>query len=78
VEAHDFMPVRIEPLQKPLHLYATGERRSEEDIRQFSTQRFENFLYLNLIYLTDHMVNKFPFAIDPHRFIFSIPTRQRS
>jgi rhamnose utilization protein RhaD (predicted bifunctional aldolase and dehydrogenase) len=78
VEAHDFMPVRIEPLQKLQHLYATGERRSEEGIQQFSTQRFKNFLYLNLFFLTDHMVNNsLPPSIDtllhaflPHRFIF--------
>jgi rhamnose utilization protein RhaD (predicted bifunctional aldolase and dehydrogenase)/NAD(P)-dependent dehydrogenase (short-subunit alcohol dehydrogenase family) len=78
VDAHGFMPVRIEPLQKLQHLYATGERRSEEDIQQFSTQRFKNFLYLNLFYLTDHMVNNslspsietLLHAFLPHRFIF--------
>jgi rhamnose utilization protein RhaD (predicted bifunctional aldolase and dehydrogenase)/NAD(P)-dependent dehydrogenase (short-subunit alcohol dehydrogenase family) len=78
VDAHDFMPVRIEPLQKLQYLYATGGRSSEEDIQQFSTQRFKNFLYLNLFYLTDHMVNHslspsietLLHAFLPHRFIF--------
>ena len=78
VDAHDFMPVRIEPLQKLQYLYATGGRSSEEDIEQFSTQRFKNFLYLNLFYLTDHMVNHslspsietLLHAFLPHRFIF--------
>ena len=78
LDAHDFTPVRIEPLQKLQHLYAIGERRSEDDIRRFSTQRFKNFLYLNLFYLTDHMVNNslspsietLLHAFLPHRFIF--------
>jgi len=76
--AHDFTPVRIEPLQKLQHLYATGERRSEEDMQRFSTREFKNFLYLNLFYLTDHMVNNslspsietLLHAFLPHRFIF--------
>jgi rhamnose utilization protein RhaD (predicted bifunctional aldolase and dehydrogenase)/NAD(P)-dependent dehydrogenase (short-subunit alcohol dehydrogenase family) len=78
LDAHDFTPVRIEPLQKLQHLYATGERRSEEDMQRFSTREFKNFLYLNLFYLTDHMVNNslspsietLLHAFLPHRFIF--------
>jgi rhamnose utilization protein RhaD (predicted bifunctional aldolase and dehydrogenase)/NAD(P)-dependent dehydrogenase (short-subunit alcohol dehydrogenase family) len=78
VNAHDFTPVRIDPLQKLQHLYATGERKSDEDIRRFSTREFKHFLYLNLFQLTDHMVSNaltpsietLLHAFLPHRFIF--------
>lgn len=78
LDAHDFTPVRIEPLRKLQHLYATGERQGEDDIRRFSTKEFRSFLYLNLFYLTDHMVNNslspsietLLHAFLPHRFIF--------
>ncbi|MCF8215243.1 MAG: bifunctional aldolase/short-chain dehydrogenase [Chlorobium sp.] len=78
LDAHDFTPVRIEPLQKLQNLYVTGERHSDEDIQRFSTREFKNFLYLNLFYLTDHMVNNslspsietLLHAFLPHRFIF--------
>ena len=78
LDAHDFTPVRIDPLQKLQHLYATGGRSSEEDIQRFSTREFKHFLYLNLFYLTDHMVNNslspsietLLHAFLPHRFIF--------
>jgi rhamnose utilization protein RhaD (predicted bifunctional aldolase and dehydrogenase)/NAD(P)-dependent dehydrogenase (short-subunit alcohol dehydrogenase family) len=78
VDSHDFTPVRIEPLQKLQRLYATGQRQSEDDIRRFSTTEFKNFLYLNLFYLTDHMVNQsltpsietLLHAFLPHQYIF--------
>ncbi|ABB23298.1 bifunctional aldolase/short-chain dehydrogenase [Pelodictyon luteolum] len=78
VQAHDFTPVRIDPLQKLQHLYATGERKSDEDIQRFSTREFKHFLYLNLFHLTDHMVSNaltpsietLLHAFLPHRFIF--------
>lgn len=78
VGEHDFTPVRIDPLRKLQHLYATGERESDEDNRRFSTRQFKNFLYLNLFDLTDHMVNHaltpsietLLHAFLPHRFIF--------
>ncbi|TCD47580.1 bifunctional aldolase/short-chain dehydrogenase [Chlorobium sp. N1] len=78
VEAHDFTPVRIEPLRKLEHLYSTGERESDADSRRFSTREFRNFLYLNLFDLTDHMVSHaltpsietLLHAFLPHRFIF--------
>ncbi|MEE9904281.1 bifunctional aldolase/short-chain dehydrogenase [Chlorobium sp.] len=78
LDAHDFTPVRIDPLRKLQHLYATGKRHSDDDIQQFSTREFKNFLYLNLFYLTDHMVkNSLSPSIEtmlhaflPHRFIF--------
>ncbi|ABL66016.1 bifunctional aldolase/short-chain dehydrogenase [Chlorobium phaeobacteroides] len=78
VEAYDFTAVRLEPLRKLQHLYATGERRSDEDIRRFSTSEFKHFLYLNLFQLTDHIVsNSLSPSIEtllhaflPHRYIF--------
>ncbi len=77
VDSHDFTPVRIDPMQRLQHLYATGERRSIEDVRRFSTREFKNFLYLNLFDLTDHMVSQalspsietLLHAFLPHRFI---------
>lgn len=78
VDVHDFTPVRIEPLQRLQRMYASGERHSEDDIRQFSTREFKNFLFLNLFTLTDQMVSRslspsietLLHAFLPHRYIF--------
>lgn len=78
VGIHDFMPVRIEPMQKLQRLYATDERKGDEDIRRFSTAEFRHFLYLNLFHLTEHMVSRemnpsietMLHAFLPHRYIF--------
>ena len=78
ITAYDFTPVRIEPLQKLLHMILSGGNLTDEDLKRFSNRELKNFLFLNLFSLTDHVlkngltpsIETLLHAFLPHKYIY--------